>query len=454
MSPPESEKSTGSSKPLDAELRKDLLKMFAMAFPTAVIAMLIAWTRDKFANQPGSALLIIIPGLIVLALLFVGSTIRSRVKLGWRFLVFLPLYILVFFFAAQSRLLDGKSTLVGYDDVVPRNFLALNRHGDWHYRVASEEPPLQNLAIVLMKPPETYQQGRLEIADLIAIAQSSGARGVALDAYFVKYKADKDAAEKGIDELLCYTIERARSKGLKVLVAYTFKSADSMDRLSMDPDLEKCLPPSEQGHLLGYAESDGIVRTIPLYFRGDRQREAFSLKIARSFDASVSVPGDGLLQFIKTSGDFRTVYFDKLDQNEEEQSALNDRFILAGEDSPQDSFQTPYGPRSGVVIHAYTVQGLLHNHFIKRPPWWISLLMVSVWCYLMMVLAAQGVGNMKLILTNAAFSILIVAIAALVMHFWETWIDLVYPLLATWIYMFLLIILRKIGLKGMRLSNA
>jgi CHASE2 domain-containing sensor protein len=455
MSSAEPPKPPETSKPLDAELRKDLLKMVGMAVPTAIIALAMTWMKDKFVDHPGQTLFFIIPGILVLAILFVGSTIRQRLKLGWPFLVFLLVYLLTFYVAAEYRVLDWKRIIVGSREVAPRNSLALNSYGDWHYRVASEEPPLQNLAIVLMKPPETYQQGRLEIADLLAIAQSSGARGVALDSYFVKYKPDKDPVEKGIDEYLCSRIEAARSKGMKVFVAYGFQSISGrLDKVPMDPDLEKCLPPSDQGHLMGYAEWDGVVRSIPLYFWNEPQSEAFSLKIARSLDPSVKVPHDRALQFIKPSEDFPTISFAKLDQSEDERSILNDRFVLAGEESLQDSFHTPYGLKRGVVIHAYAVQALLNNHFIKRPPWWISLILVSVWCYLMMVLIARSVGNVKLILTNAAVSLLIVVMAALVMHFWQTWIDVIYPLIATWLYMLLLIILRRIGLKRMRLSNA
>lgn len=455
MSSAEPPKPPENIKPLDAELRKDLLKMATMAVPTALIALTMTWMKDRFVDHPGQTLYFIIPGILVLAILFVGSTIRQRLKLGWPFLIFLMVYLLTFYLAAEYRVLDWKRIILGSREVALRNSLALNSYGDWHYRVASEQPPLQSLAIVMMKAPETYQQGRLEIADLLAIAQSSGARGVALDSYFVKYKAEKDPVDKGIDEYLCSRIDAARSQGMKVFVAYSFKSISGrLDRIPVDPDLEKCLPPADQGHLMAYAEWDGVVRSIPLYFWNEPQSEAFSLKIARSFNPSVNVPRDRALQFIKPSQDFPSISFDKLDQSEDERSILNGRFILAGEESLQDSFHTPYGLKPGVVIHAYAVQALLNNHFIKRPPWWISLILVSVWCYLMMVLIARGVGNVKLILTNAAVSVLIVVMAALVMHYWQTWIDVIYPLVATWIYMFLLIILRRIGLKRMRLSDA
>ena len=457
MPPAESPKPTETSKPLDAELRKDLLKMVAMAVPTALIAWAMAPMREGFANHPGRTLFFIIPGILVLALLFVGSAIRQRLKLRWPFLIFLPVYILVFYLAADSRVLDWKRIIVGSDGVAPRNSLALNGYGDWHYRVASEEPPLPNLAIVLMKPPETYEQGRLQIADLLAIAQSSGAKGVALDSYFMKYKADKGPVEKGIDELLCARINDARSTGMKIFVAYTFMSTSGrVVKSPMDPDLEKCLPRSDQGHLMGFADWDGIVRSIPLYFRNDPAHEAFSLKIARSFNASLKVPSNGSLHFIKPSEDFPIIPFTKLDESEDDPSILNERsilheqFVLAGEDSPQDSFQTPYGRKSGVLIHAYAVQALLRSRFIERPPWWISLILVSVWCYLLMVLIASNVGNLKLILINVAVSIFIIGISALAMRMWLTWIDLIYPLLAAWLFLLLLIILRRVAKRKTR----
>jgi len=453
--PAESQKPTETSKPLDAELRKDLLKMAAMAVPTALIGLAMTWMRIGFDNQPGQTLFIIIPGIAVLALLFVGSATRRRLKLGWPFLVFLPLYILIFYVAAESRILDWKRIAVSYDQVAPRHSLALNSYGDWHYRMASEKPPLQSLAIVLMKPAETYEQGRLEIADLLAIAQSSGARGVALDAYFVKYKANKGAIEKGIDEILCSRIDAARSKGMRVLVAYAFRrESGRIDKVQMDPDLEKCLPSSEQGHLMGYADWDGLVRSIPLYFWDEPQHEAFSLKIARSLNPAVKVPNGGMLQFIKPTENFPTISFAKLDESEDEEvrSILNGRFILAGEESAQDSFQTPYGPKPGVVIHAYAVQALTPTTTCWWPPWWISLILVSVWCYLMMVVVARGVGNVKLILMTTAVSLFIVIISSVVMHLWETWIDLVYPLLAIWLLLLLLIVLRKIGFRKARLE--
>jgi hypothetical protein len=76
--------------------------------------------------------------------------------------------------------------------------------------------------------------------------------------------------------------------------------------------------------------------------------------------------------------------------------------------------------------------------------------MITLLCYLMMVLTSLGVANLKLILINVAFSAFIVAIAILSMYVWLTWIDLVYPLLATWLFLLVLMVMRRIGLRKAR----
>jgi hypothetical protein len=66
-------------------------------------------------------------------------------------------------------------------------------------------------------------------------------------------------------------------------------------------------------------------------------------------------------------------------------------------------------------------------------------------CYLLILFTSLGVGNVKLILINGGFSILTLGISILVMYVWLTWIDLVYPLIATWLFLFLIIAMRRIG---------
>jgi len=440
------------SKSLDAELRKDLIKSLILAFPMLLLGMAVNSLKERFNAQPAQALFIIIPGIVILSLIFLRATTRQKLKLGWPFLLFLPVYILIFFIAAQAGVLDWNRSLVGYETQVPRNFLALNRYGDWHYAFAAEKTE-SDLAIVLMKHAETIEESRLRFADLIGMAAESQAKGVALDYYFA-------AEDEKIDEYLCSAIKEAKINSgqlqMPIFVSYDSKiDEDGVHRLPIDPNLEKCLPSSTWGHTIGYAEWDGRVRSIPL----DLGDESLSLKIARTFDPQVRGPKNKLVQYIKPANDLKPLEFDKLwkdylsDDPKEwgiDQLKLRDKFVLVGEDSERDRFWTPYGIKPGVVIHGYAVHSLKQNHFIDRASSWVSLLMITLLCYLMMVLTSLEVTNLKLILINVAFSGFIVTIAILSMYLWLTWIDLVYPLLATWLFLLLLIGMRRIGLRKTR----
>lgn len=389
--------------------------------------------------------------------------------MGWPFLVFLLVYILIFFIAAETRLLDWKRSLSGYDKAIPNNFLALNRFGDWHYWFASEVPD-QKLAIVLKNPPESIKQGRIDIAELIEFASTSEARGVALDFAFGDISSDNaDAEAKELDQFFCKTITDEKARRLKkdshewpVLVAYDFQETKDGKAYGdeIDPDLlDNCLPKNVQGHAAGYGEWDGKVRSIPVYLdevptgNESARHESLSLKIAKTFDPQIQGPANGLLQFVKPADDFKPIIWEdwqKADRDDPAKlpdfaASLRDRFIIVGERSHQDSFPTPYGVQPGAVIHGYAAHSLRQNHFIKRSDWWVTLLMISLMCYLMMVLISLGIGNVKLILINVGSSIVIIGISIFVMYRWLTWIDLVYPLLATWLFLFLLIAMRRIA---------
>jgi len=456
----ESPQSQQDRKPLDAELRRDLLRQLVLAVPLLLIGMSIDWLKKRFDDEPGAALWVIIPGIIFLCCLLIPIT-RQRLKLRWPFLLFVAVYILVFFVAAETRVLDWKRSLVGYDDVVPNNFLALNRLGDWHYWLAPATVN-QDLAIVLMKPAETPSLGRIQIADLITYARESQAKGVALDFYF----ANSENGE-ALNRYLCKQLDDAKhidqAKGQSpnsaewpIFVGCDFRlGEDRLERVRIDPYLEYCLPEANQGHAVGYAEWDGVIRSIPLSLsRSNRSLESLSLKIAQKLVPQIKVPKNGILQFTKPVNDFKQIKWAEVWKNYEEgdekrieadRLELQDRFILVGEDSAKDRFPTPYGDQPGVMIHAYAVHSLSHQRYIERPRWWVSLLAISLSCYLMMVMTSRGVGNLKLILMNVVFSVSMVAIAILVIYFWLSWIDLIYPLLATWLFLLLLVGLKRIG---------
>src|SRR5687768_16030754 len=82
MTTEESLNAKSSSKSFDAELRKDLRKSLALAFPTLLIGMSVGWLKDRISNQPGQALWIVLPGIVILSLIFLSATTRQKLKLG------------------------------------------------------------------------------------------------------------------------------------------------------------------------------------------------------------------------------------------------------------------------------------------------------------------------------------------------------------------------------------
>ena len=435
-----------NNKSLRSVICEDLLKAALLAIPMLLLGMSVDWLKSKLSIQPGQALWLIIPAIVFLCLFFLNTKKRQQLRFDSRLLVFLVVYILIFFIAAETSLLDWKRSLVGYEKNVPRNFLALNPLGDWHYTFAKEEPANKDLVVILMKTEATVEEGRLRIADLIQLAQTYEAKGVALDFYF------EDGSEnKGVDELLCSAINSAKAldKPIPVFVAYDYRVKDDrIDRLPIDPDLKACVPDSSQGHAIGYAEWDGKIRSIPLYFQHDTSLESLSLKVAKALDPQIQVPDNGLLQFTKPGKDFPKITLDQLEQSsEEERAVLRSRFILVGEDSPQDSFLTPYGVQPGVVIHANAIHSLRQHSFIHRAVWWVTLVKIFLLCYLNAVLTYRDARIRTLILVNLAFSLLIWLLSALSMYLWLTWIDLAYPLVASWLFLLILINWRRIGMR-------
>jgi hypothetical protein len=462
MPPEEEPNKEESGKPPEAEVgappNPTLKAVVLTAVTTAIVTVIINRLSDRLFNQPEVTLGLIILTAVLAFIIFLKVTTRQDLILDWGFLVFLSMYVLTFFVAAETSLLDWKRSLVGYEKTIPANPLALNRFGDWHYWFVTEEPADKDMAIVLIKPPTTPQAGRLQIADLIVMAQKSPAKGVALDFYFGKYKEDKDEADKKIDELLCSEIENARAPNAQrpavpVFTVYDYRLiGQRLDRLDVDPDLARCLPISNQGHGIGYAEWDGRVRSVPMYFENDRSLDAFSLKVARTFDSQVKVPESGLLQFLKPASDFPEITFDELEKDPE-RSILKDRFILVGVDSDRDSFKTPYGTKLGVLVHAYAIHSLRHSRFVKRDKGLTILLTIGPLVYLIMYMKSLGYRSLTLVIVNLVASATMVAISGLAMHFWLTWIDLVYPLLAAWLFLLGLMVIRIVAIARRRRST-
>jgi hypothetical protein len=66
-------------------------------------------------------------------------------------------------------------------------------------------------------------------------------------------------------------------------------------------------------------------------------------------------------------------------------------------------------------------------------------------CYLNTLLTFRGASAKALIRFNLVLSLLIGLFSVLVMYLWLTWIDLIYPLLANWLFLLILITWTRIS---------
>jgi CHASE2 domain-containing sensor protein len=421
------------------DLRADLIKLCVMAIPTALVTMAVKWVTENLISQPWQAIWIIFPLAVIVWVLWRGVKREKQIKPAGLFLWFFVVYVLIFVIAAGTRALDWQRKPIGYQTSVSRNWLSLNWAGDWRYWIVQRKPSKDRFLIITMERPQnrTIESIRYDLIWLIGMAITQQAKGIAFDFYL------KDDSK--IDPLLCRTIERADSNGVKVVVGYNFlKSGEKIIREFIAPTLQECLPQDRQGHLVGYAERDGKIRSIPLYFRGDQSLPALSYQFARTI-SDIDVPESGFLQFIPPSDKPTIREYEVLRQDKNEWPIFRDKYILVGERSEKDSFNTPYGIIPGVKIHMYAVHSLVENHFIRHTSIWLSLIMIFSLCLLLTLLASQGIDTKKLIVLNLLMTVAIITGSAAAIYVWLAWLDVIYPLVAIWLFLPLLLGLRRIG---------
>jgi hypothetical protein len=426
------------------EYRKELVKLIVLAVPTMLVNLAVDWLKDKTTAQPWQAVWMLIPLAAAAAILWKSAKRKREMRIGGVFLGFFALYVLGFSIAAGSGVLDGKRTLIGYEQAVPRNFLSLNRLGDWHYWFARKVPEKPRMTVVTFAPAGSVEERRMDLRLLIHMALLNRARGVGLDFYF-----DDEAKAPAIDRMLCDEIERARGQNMPVLTGYTFKTFDKeIIARRTASSLERCLPADSQGHLVGFREWDSAVRFVPLYFTGDPALPSLSLRLAGLItghpEREVAQPHDGLLQFLPPAEEFTVVAFQRLRSDPQQAEILANRFVIAGAEGPGDRFTTPFGELRGAVIHASAVHSMVQNHFIRRVSWWWNFTMIFVFCYMLTALAVGGLKAWKLVLLTAAISAGAFGLAAAMMYLWLVWMDLAYLVLSLWLLLFLLLGLRKL----------
>jgi CHASE2 domain-containing sensor protein len=308
--------------------------------------------------------------------------------------------------------------------------------GDWRYRLVPKKPLTPSDIVVVTVEPlkgSNAKEGRLQMARLISLASLMKAKGVAFD-FFLEGELD-------IDPLLCSVVRESK---VPVYIGYAFSRTRSDIVRNLPPrSLEACFDDQHMGHLAGFLDVDRVSRFIPLRFQDDAARPALSLRIASALAGNgIRVPEDGLLRFVEPRTPIPIVRYKDLSSDRDEQRRLTDRFVLVGEDSAGEWFETPFGRKLGVTIHAEAVHSLRNGHFIRPTPWWLGFGTVLVSCYLLTVYAATGAIARKLITYCLLVSGLVVAGSVVAILAGPEWFDVVYPLAALWLLLALLLLFR------------
>jgi len=414
--------------------RNDILKWLAGAASAVVVEPLLARLIGPIDRNPWVAAAILLP--LAAAVWILGRPLYRdrRVLLGGGFLAFFIAFCLLFGLAAGSDLLSGPRTeLSGYEQETPRNWLGLGRLGDWHYKLAPESPPADDLLVITTESVAgwTREETRLRYSFLIKEAVRRQAKGIAFDYYLEQ--------ESLADRFLCGQLDAARQAGVPVLFGYrqavTGASEMSDGRVTRVPppeSLRDCLPEEQLGSLVGYREGDGNIRMVPLYLRGDPALESLGLKVAKLLagDTPLELPGTRLVQFLPPGNEPSPFTgWPKGDDTE----LFRDRFVFVGT-TGSDVHRTPFAeePVPGVRIHAWTAHALRSGSFVRRVHRGWTLLGLLAALYVLTVVQARGAGRRWLLASAGLLSLAFLAAAALAMAFGRVWIDVSYPWIGLW----------------------
>ena len=436
---------SGKWKKRLAGYKEDLLKALILTAPLALVARLNEQIGTRVLGQPWQAVWFLIPIAIAAAFLRHRVVRRHALNPDRRMLWFLAAYILLFTVASQSSVLDVSRELTAFGTPASRRSITPVSWGDWRYRLVPRQPDGDALVVVLLRPGagRSLVDTRKEVVDLVALATAHQATGVALDVYF------KEASP--IDPLLCQVIDAA-ARSMPVLVGYGFEQQEGRPvEFGVPPTLQSCLPHERLAHLAGFLDFDLVSRVTPLFFRGDRARPALGLAVARAVtqrasasgghasEASLDLPDDGLVRFVApAAGGPLVVRFEELQAGGRDPNLLRGRFVMAGE-AEGDSFDTPFGRQPGIVIHSYVAHSLIEAHYIRRQSWWLGFVMTVLFCYAMAVWCGRGGGVAGLALLCAVATAVVLAIAVASIMVGPYWFDVVYPVVAVWLLLPLLV---------------
>jgi CHASE2 domain-containing sensor protein len=406
-------------------------------------ALLAGMTRvnqtfvDRMISQPWQILLWIIP-LVVAGWLTWRIAKRTDLRrTHWAFPLFLLIYCAGFALLGTSELLVWKRTPRAQPETT-RYWLMPTKWADWRYALAPRPEAPADTVVMMVDAPQAENLEQLRLATLQTVqlvAQAQRLRGLALDFYF----EDKSR----LDNVLCDAIRRL---GVDVFAGYTLEAGGGPDAV-LAPNgnpLEACIPfDTHAGHLLAWADADGYVRTLPLHWQGQTDRPAFSLRIAQARAAKlgrkIEVPDARMLRYVAPREGLRELDVARV---REKPSLLNDKFVFVGQRSALDTHLTPFDEHSGTWVQAAAVNALLSGTYMTRASDFASALLVFVACYAIVLVAMASGSLCSLSIAAAIVSLSVVSLAAAA-AFRHIWLDAIYAIVACWLLVPLVLVLRR-----------
>jgi CHASE2 domain-containing sensor protein len=408
-----------------------------------VLTAFIAPVNRIAEARPWQALWVTVPAAVVLwlTLQLPGATRRFRPHGGSLWLLMVAGAITMSLMFARS--LERPSRYAGLPQDPSLRESAMPFLGDWHYRCA-RRPPRSPLITIVLLPPAELAVRRLTLARLVRMAVIAGARGIALDVFFT------DTTATLADAALTSMVQAARSGGLPVIAGMGTRmdsgKAIEILRTATAPRLAAAFPDSTLGHLMALREGDRRLRCLPLYLEDDPEQPAWSLLVA-SLVAKVAPeklrkPEDGVLRFLPPGQDFPIVRIEDLERTGRDGlDHLRRQFVLVGEESPRETFDTPFGRRTGVTIHAWAVNSLLTGRFIHRDQWWVGFLVLGPFLYALAALWSAGITRARLFLWAIALAAVSFVYAAAAIAVSLFWIELTYVVIPVLVFPVALVIL-------------
>jgi CHASE2 domain-containing sensor protein len=427
-----------------------VIELAVLGVPIYLLNYLVKQVSDQALGQPWHAVVFLAPLAAVLLLLTRRPARRnSLLRLDLRFLAFIGVYVLFFSIAALTEVLTWKREPVdpgsaglesanGAPESRRSGALALLWSGDWRYglvpRVAGDD-----IVVVLREPAagRRLDAVRSELVQLVGFAGAHGALGLVLDLYF------EDVSNQ--DQLLCAVIQ---AWDRPVISGYLVEYRDQRPNPVPDPpSLAPCFPSERRGHLIGLMDGDDTIRVVPTTLKHRDRFPSLGMLAARSFAAEgrkISPPDGGLLRYVEPESRVPRIHFVELLSDASARNHLHGRIVVLGDDSPADTFATPFGLRAGAEIHADVLHSLLRDAHVRPMPWWLVFVLILASCYALAAWCADGASAVRLTLLCLVLSLLFVAAAAAAVQLGPYWFEIAYPLAALWLLLPLLLVFRRI----------